>query len=142
MPMSLWKMVAVLSAGSKNLSRSSGKIWSRTTGFTISICFLGACRLPPDGTCWQQVHTWNFFILFMGMEQAGITEKLSRQHATFKPTDQGVLEPLKLNYFYITMVGIVIGIFLAALTFTMEFICSKSPNMLCVKKIFHISNIR
>ena len=70
----------------------------------------------------------------MHMEQAGIIARLSRQYSTFKPNEPEVLEPLKLEHFYITMIGIISGICLAALSFAVEIISKKSPQELCVNK--------
>ena len=45
---------------------------------------------------------------------------LSKQWKTMKPMEPDVLEPLKLPHFYITMIGIVVGIFLAFIAFALE----------------------
>ena len=76
-----------------------------------------------------------FLLKFMHMEQAGIVARLSRQYSTFKPNEPEDLEPLKLQHFYITMIGIICGLCLAALSFVVEFISNISPSKLCVKKI-------
>lgn len=69
-----------------------------------------------------------FYLKFMHMEQAGIVDKLSRQFSTMKPTEPDVLEPLKLEHFYITVIGIAAGMFLSLLMFAMEMLHSKLKN--------------
>ena len=57
---------------------------------------------------------------FMHMEQAGLMEMISNQWKIFRPMESEVLEPLKLLHFYITMIGIAVGIFLSFITFALE----------------------
>ena len=66
---------------------------------------------------------------FMHMEQAGIVAMMVGQWDSFKPMEPDVLEPLKIEHFYITMIGIVVGIFLAFIAFSVEkFISTKCVN--------------
>ena len=76
-----------------------------------------------------------FHLKFMHMEQAGIIARLSRQYSTFKSSEPEELEPLKLEHFYITMIGIVGGTILGAFSFAMEVMSKFSQKKLCIKKI-------
>ena len=59
-------------------------------------------------------------VKFMHMEQAGLMEMMSKQWKSFKPMESEVLKPLKLLHFYITMIGIAVGLFLSFITFALE----------------------
>ena len=57
---------------------------------------------------------------FMHMEEAGVIKMMSDQWKSFKPMEAELLEPLKLQHFYITMIGIAVGILLAFVAFAVE----------------------
>ena len=78
-----------------------------------------------------------FSTKFTHMEQAGITARLQRQYSVLKPMEDEVLEPLKLEHFYITLIGIAGGTFLALLTFVVERIRKPKQILLSKKKLFN-----
>ena len=61
-----------------------------------------------------------YSLKFMHMEQAGLMAMMSDQWKSFKPMEPEKLQPLKLPHFYITMIGIVVGLFLAIIAFAVE----------------------
>ena len=61
-----------------------------------------------------------YHLKFMHMEQAGLMAMMSDQWKSFKPMEPEKLEPLKLLHFYITMIGVVVGLFLATIAFAVE----------------------
>ena len=81
--------------------------------------------IPPNSIAgWNVLTTSPYLNIFVDkfrqMEQAGIMERLGRQYVTAKPVEDGPLEPLKLKHFYIIFLGIVVGMFLALVSFLVE----------------------
>ena len=61
-----------------------------------------------------------FHLKYVHMEQAGIIAKLAKQYSLLKREESEELEPLKLEHFYIILIGIVCGLFLALFSFVVE----------------------
>ena len=57
---------------------------------------------------------------FIHMEQAGLMARLENQWKPFKPMEPDVLEPLKLEHFYLTFIGNAIGLLLSYIAFAGE----------------------
>ena len=74
-----------------------------------------------------------YSLKFMHMEQAGLMARISSQWKSFKPMEPEKLEPLKMVHLYVTMIGIVCGLFLALVVFIAEkFRSDKSKkNVVC-----------
>ena len=58
------------------------------------------------------------------LPQAGIMERLENQYEVLKFVDTEKLEPLKLEHFYIVLIGICLGTFLGSVSFAAE-VCAK-----------------
>ena len=78
---------------------------------------------------------------FMHMEEAGLMNMMSGQWKSFKPMEPDVLEPLKIEHFYIIMIGIVVGMLLASIIFAAEkFVSAKSCKMCWSSLKWNIKN--
>ena len=67
-----------------------------------------------------------FIKKFTEMEQAGIMARLHGQYQVVKAVDPEPLEPLKLEHFYITFIGIACGLLFALVAFAVErFKCAR-----------------
>ena len=61
-----------------------------------------------------------YFLKFMHMEQAGVMDKLYKQYLPFKSVKIDMLEPLKVEHFYITLLGICGGTAFSLMCFLVE----------------------
>ena len=82
-------------------------------------------HIPPKSVAgWSTLTSSPYLDIFVNkfthMEQAGIMDRLQRQYTIFKPMELEPLEPLKLEHFYITLIGIAVGTFLALVSFVAE----------------------
>ena len=89
--------------------------------------------VPPHTVAgWNMLTTSPYLDIFVNrftlMEQAGIMARLQRQYKAFKLMEPEVLEPLKLEHFYITLIGNIIGIFVALVAFVWERIIHAKQN--------------
>ena len=54
------------------------------------------------------------------IDQSGLMDMLARQRMPMKPMEPEVLEPLKLEHFYIILIGNTVGLMLASVAFAFE----------------------
>ena len=74
--------------------------------------------------CWKALTTDPYANIYdlrlVHIQEAGLMEMLSRQQLPMKPMEPDVLKPLKLEHFYITIIGIGAGNLMALLAFLAE----------------------
>ena len=91
---------------------------------------------PTSVSGWSILTTSPYLDIFVNkfthMEQAGIMARLRHQYDVFRPMEPEVLEPLKLEHFYITLIGIVGGIYIALVSFLAEHLRHAKRNRNCL----------
>ena len=91
---------------------------------------------PVASAGWATIKSSPYREIFVGkftqMEEAGIISRLQSQYLVFKSMEEEELEPLKLEHFYITLIGIAVGSFLATMTFVVERL--RRPNSIMLSK--------
>ena len=91
-------------------------------------------RPPKSVAGWNILTTSPYLDIFVSkfiqMEQAGIMARLQHQYNVFNPMETEVLKPLKLEHFYITLIGIIVGVLLALVSFMVEHVGQPQKNLL------------